>query len=567
MFSIANSRLGVFFAVGVSIIIFLAILFFSFFSIKLLNDFGKSTITLNEETIRAQAENFLIHLVSAHAEKYSSVFQQAETLTSIISEEAAFFLDNIDTYGNFNINTNETFKLYPNGMYSNSATEKMNVIIFSLQGNKVSVKKRVNALSHLDTLLIQTVKNNPIYKRVYVQTDDGVSHTYISRTYPNIHHVTLLPSPYTHDYKNDHYFSVATPEHNPDRKIVTTKIYKDIISEDLMTSVISPIYSKDGIYKGFVGIDITLNTFLNQILGSYSNERYKDEFHFLVDEKTRFISIPYAHLKLFGLETFDPKSFKIGQSLSLSLTKSNHPKVRSLANQIVEHKAGLSILNSANENYMIAYSRIPFPEWSVGIAIPEHVLLDSVQTTRNTLNKSASTMSHQFLFISLSLLIVVIIGTLIFFDRLLFQPIQTLIRFTKNFSQGNTDERITTMHKGEIGSLSTAFNEMAENLQEITVSRDDLEAEIEQRKLTENEKEKVIEELTTALDEIKVLKGIVPICSGCKKIRDDKGYWNLLESYIEKNSEASFSHGMCPECMERYYGKQDWYKKTIGFKP
>jgi len=67
---------------------------------------------------------------------------------------------------------------------------------------------------------------------------------------------------------------------------------------------------------------------------------------------------------------------------------------------------------------------------------------------------------------------------------------------------------------------------------------------------------KLIGELEDALAEIKTLKGIVPICSSCKKIRDDKGYWNLLESFIEKHSEASFSHGMCPECSDEFYGKE-----------
>ncbi len=60
-------------------------------------------------------------------------------------------------------------------------------------------------------------------------------------------------------------------------------------------------------------------------------------------------------------------------------------------------------------------------------------------------------------------------------------------------------------------------------------------------------------------EEIKILSGLVPICSSCKKIRDDKGYWNFLESYIEKHSEASFSHGMCPDCSEKLYGDEDWY--------
>ena len=60
-------------------------------------------------------------------------------------------------------------------------------------------------------------------------------------------------------------------------------------------------------------------------------------------------------------------------------------------------------------------------------------------------------------------------------------------------------------------------------------------------------------ELRNALDKIKVLSGIIPICASCKKIRDDKGYWNQIEAYIRDHSEAEFSHGLCPECMKKLY--------------
>jgi DNA-binding response OmpR family regulator len=60
-------------------------------------------------------------------------------------------------------------------------------------------------------------------------------------------------------------------------------------------------------------------------------------------------------------------------------------------------------------------------------------------------------------------------------------------------------------------------------------------------------------ELREALDKIKILSGIIPICASCKKIRDDKGYWNQIEAYIRDHSEAEFSHGLCPECMKKLY--------------
>lgn len=62
-----------------------------------------------------------------------------------------------------------------------------------------------------------------------------------------------------------------------------------------------------------------------------------------------------------------------------------------------------------------------------------------------------------------------------------------------------------------------------------------------------------IEELRHALAELKTLRGIVPICAGCKKIRDDQGYWNQVEVYVEDHTEAQFSHGLCPECIEKTY--------------
>ncbi len=74
-------------------------------------------------------------------------------------------------------------------------------------------------------------------------------------------------------------------------------------------------------------------------------------------------------------------------------------------------------------------------------------------------------------------------------------------------------------------------------------------------KTESTERQKLICELQEALSQIKTLRGIVPICSYCKEIRDDKGYWNQLEEYISKHSTAQFSHGICPKCMKEHFPK------------
>jgi len=67
------------------------------------------------------------------------------------------------------------------------------------------------------------------------------------------------------------------------------------------------------------------------------------------------------------------------------------------------------------------------------------------------------------------------------------------------------------------------------------------------------EREKLVSNLQKALGEITTLSGLLPVCSYCKKIRDDKGYWNQIEKYISERSDVDFSHGICPECEKKHY--------------
>ncbi len=73
-----------------------------------------------------------------------------------------------------------------------------------------------------------------------------------------------------------------------------------------------------------------------------------------------------------------------------------------------------------------------------------------------------------------------------------------------------------------------------------------------------SEKEQLIAELQKALKEIKTLKGLIPICMFCKKIRNDEQYWERLEEYFHKRTDARFSHGICPDCAKKHY--PEFYK-------
>ena len=101
-----------------------------------------------------------------------------------------------------------------------------------------------------------------------------------------------------------------------------------------------------------------------------------------------------------------------------------------------------------------------------------------------------------------------------------------------------------------LSALKLWNEQLEERVREKTTS---LTNEIEERKRSEAERERLIRQLEEALANVKQLKGLLPICASCKRIRDDRGYWNQIEEYIRKHTEAEFTHGLCPECARKLY--------------
>ncbi|MDP2865672.1 MAG: GAF domain-containing protein [Elusimicrobiota bacterium] len=67
-------------------------------------------------------------------------------------------------------------------------------------------------------------------------------------------------------------------------------------------------------------------------------------------------------------------------------------------------------------------------------------------------------------------------------------------------------------------------------------------------------------QLEEMLKDVRTLQGLIPICAQCKKIRDDKGFWQKVETYLEERSNARFTHGLCEDCMQKLYGNEKWFK-------
>lgn len=120
---------------------------------------------------------------------------------------------------------------------------------------------------------------------------------------------------------------------------------------------------------------------------------------------------------------------------------------------------------------------------------------------------------------------------------------------------GSRVERFETVRLRKDGAaidISVALSPIKDFRGEV-VGVSAIESDIGERKRVEQERLELIGELTEALANVKTLRGLLPICASCKKIRDDGGYWQKVESYLSARTEAEFTHGICPECITRLY--------------
>ena len=173
---------------------------------------------------------------------------------------------------------------------------------------------------------------------------------------------------------------------------------------------------------------------------------------------------------------------------------------------------------------------------------------NNVATLKNLSEQEINRLQRRAeLFITALYIILVgyIIGVFIVLFKTVIRPILTFSHQIEKIREGELENIIPLSRNDEIGQLADAFNLL-----------------IDKRMQAEGALREEIKLHKQALDEVKTLSGFIPICASCKKIRDDKGYWSQVETYIEKHSAAQFSHAMCIECTDKLYGGQDWYEKA-----
>jgi len=156
-----------------------------------------------------------------------------------------------------------------------------------------------------------------------------------------------------------------------------------------------------------------------------------------------------------------------------------------------------------------------------------------------------------------------------FFMRVgLSEPLSALLDGVQRVNEGDLSISVPVEHNDEIGFLAASFNEMVRTIHTSQEALQQSNAQLEQRVLARTaelsesrerleqlneELKNQVRQLEAAMLQVKTLRGLLPVCANCKKVRDDAGYWHQVERYIESHSEAQISHGICPDCARKLY--------------
>ncbi|MEA3359551.1 MAG: PAS domain S-box protein [Thermodesulfobacteriota bacterium] len=500
-----HSRIGAKLLITFSVVLVLSMASLIYIATQMVAEFGEFSASRNEANIRDNANAFLARITHEQAMRYDSVFKKFAASSALIAKQAAFLLENMALYGKTPLKPDEKLAIYPqNGIFSNNSSEKTMVLYWGSSTMSLEINEQINTLSHLDPLLEVVKESNPETTACYAVTEPG-----IARYYPNKHGVEKLPPTTKFDVRNANWYVIAKPENNLEGKTVWSNIYLDSVGQGLLITASTPVYSKSGQYLGAAGVDVTLNTIVNDILEHIpSRHRMEDMFSFLVDNQGRLIAFPPEYLDVFEIKIDRDKLVDATVVLKHSLLDSSNVEIRKIGESMIEKKYQVSNFVLNGRPYIISSHFMPSTGWRLGTVVPKSVILASVQETRNALNATTEKMTNRFVLMTVLFLIISIIITAILSMKYFIRPLEKLSKGALRVKKGDLTTHVDIHTRDEIGSLAQSFNTMVDTLQEAKEREKEytrkLELEVKGRTqeimIKSEELEKTHERLELAMD-------------------------------------------------------------------
>lgn len=433
---------------------------FAYLGVDAIQQAGHKSEQTSSVTLRAQAQEYLVQLTQANAEKHDLILQQVARDAEALAQYAASVLYNTDlSTDNAYWQNADHMIIGPAGQYYNGPEDISSVFVPSFKERDSVLLNVLAASAYLDFALPATYDKDPNSVAVYLGTENE-----ITRYYPNIELGSILPP----DFKVTErpWYAGAAPDQNPQRETIWSEVYEDATGKGLLVTAASPVYlderdiggARDTEFQGVIGIDVTLADLRASIENTTPGS---GGYLFLVDNDGRTIAMTeQGYQDLIGRS---PEPDEFVTDLFTAYT----PFVSSVLQPMLNGITGFASLNLGGRELFVAYAPLESTGWSLGSVVEAEQLLAAIADMRSEIERSTDDLIvRRVVPVAAAILAgVLLIGLLL--TRRLTGPIQELATVAKQIGSGQLDTTIPEGGGTEISVLAQALSDMRNQLREL----------------------------------------------------------------------------------------------------
>ena len=314
--------------------------------------------------------------------------------------------------------------------------------------------------------------------------------------YPNIDLATIVGD---FDPRTEPFFTVATPENDPERMPVWTPPYQDPALTGLLVTISAPVYDQAGRFRGVVAMDVQLAGITRQVSAVQVGQT---GYAFLIDKAGRIIAMPAAAYADLGLA---PEDVPVSATPRQSVLDYPSPEVRATFAQMASGQTGLTTLTIGGTERYVAFGPLPTVDYSLGIIVPTAELNTPLIQARARVAEESSR-TQQLSAVMVVVLLSIAMAASRWLARMLIAPLERLTQSAQRVSAGDLSAHATADSQDETGILAGAFNDMTTRLRDLIGT---LEQRVDDRTKALAASTEVSRRLSTILDQKQLVVEVV----------------------------------------------------------
>lgn len=463
---------------GNMLITFLAIFIMGIY-VYYRNQQANAQLTAQLETnTRNRVEENLLSTSDEQAALLNSFFTDLSSDTAVIGSTVKDILDkkgSLDSGMYWDASTALT-RIEETGNWDNANDESASIFLPADVELTQPLIAKLNTLKHTELVVPSFLADNPDIVAIYF---GGVSKETIY--YPNVDLSNILPPDF--DITGRVWYVDASPENNPDNKVVWSTPYQDAALNGLVITTSVPVFDRFNKFQGVTAMDVQLTQITNVVSNIQVGET---GYAFLIDDNNRLIALPQQGYTDFGITDEATQLGQIIDSATMPQASNDLFNLLNQLNQIGPSEQGvftstfsqtLEDGSTLKSERFVAYQQIPEVNYKLVIIVPTAELLLETTTVSEQLARETSNTVAISLLLIVGIFFIATLASLAISNRLT-TPLQSLTQVANEIIAGNFDARAEVQTQDEIGTLSTTINSMTSNIKGLVQS---LEQRVEER--------------------------------------------------------------------------------------